>query len=148
MPREVHKVACYVIHDEHLLVFTHDDVPLRVTGVQIPAGSIKTGESPEEAAVRELFEETGRQGHLIGRVGIQHYDLRPARDEVAVRHYFQLSISDADVMERWTAGENDPSHGAGGISWTCWWMPLTHAHVLAAGFGGLLGVMLSQEAVD
>ena len=145
MPREVHKVACYVVHDEHLLVFTHDDVPITMTGVQVPAGSIRAGESPEEAAIRELFEETGRHGYLIRGVGIQHYDLRPARDEVAVRQYFQLSMPDANVTERWPAGEHDSSHGEGSISWTCWWMPLANAHVLAAGFGGLLGIMLSQE---
>ncbi|WP_159618873.1 NUDIX domain-containing protein [Arthrobacter zhaoguopingii] len=137
------KVACYVVHDGHLLVFTHDELPMTVTGVQIPAGSIEPGESPEEAAVRELFEETGRHGQVVRGVGIQRYDLRPARDEVAVRHYFRMRMTAADVAERWTAGESDPSHGESGTSWTCWWIPLTDAHVLAAGFGALLGPMLA-----
>lgn len=39
-------------------------------------------------------------------------------------------------------GESDPSHGGASVTWTCWWVPLTNAHVLAAGFGGMLGVML------
>lgn len=100
MPREVRKVACYVVHDEHLLVFTHDDVPITETGVQVPAGSTQPGEAPEEAAVRELFEETGRHGQLMRSVGIQRYDLRPARNEVAVRHNFRLSMAGADLTER------------------------------------------------
>jgi 8-oxo-dGTP pyrophosphatase MutT (NUDIX family) len=62
MPREVEKVVCYVVHDNHLLVFTHDNQPMTVTGVQVPAGSIAPWESPVEAAIRELFEETGRHG--------------------------------------------------------------------------------------
>ncbi|WP_434992203.1 NUDIX hydrolase [Arthrobacter sp. Ld5] len=146
-PREVQKVVCYVVHDGHLLVFTHDDTPITRTGIQVPAGSIRAGESPEDAAIRELSEETGRHGQLVRGVGTQRYDLRPARDEVAVRHYFRFSMTNADLTERWTAGETDPSHGGGSITWTCWWIPLTDAHVLAAGFGGLLGVML-DEATD
>ena len=146
MPREVQKAACYVVHDEHLLVFTHDDVPITRTGVQIPAGSVRPGESPGEAAIRELFEETGRTGRLVRALGIQEYDVRPARDEIAIRHYFRVSMEDADLTERWTAGETDPSQGGASITWTCWWLPLADAHVLAAGFGGLLGAMLDDRA--
>ncbi|MHA7284438.1 NUDIX hydrolase [Arthrobacter sp. TMS2-4] len=145
MTRKVRKVVCYVVQEEHLLVFTHDAVPMTDAGVQVPAGSIEPGETPEEAAVRELFEETGRRGHLVRGIGTQHYDVRPSRDEIAVRHYFHLSMEDADVTERWTAGETDPSHGGASVTWTCWWMPLVNAHVLAAGFGGLLGTMLEQD---
>jgi 8-oxo-dGTP pyrophosphatase MutT (NUDIX family) len=138
MPQEIAKVACYVVHDDHLLVFTHDDLPMTVTGVQVPAGSIKPGESPAQAAIRELFEETGRWGQVVRSVGVQRYDLRPARDEVAIRHYFQMKLADADVTERWVAGEFDPSSGGEAVIWTCWWLPLADAHVLAAGFGGYL----------
>lgn len=147
MPREVAKVACYVVHDNHLLVFTHDHHPMAVTGVQVPAGSIKPGESPEVAAVRELFEETGRPGQVIRRVGVREYDLRPGRDEIAVRHYFEMRLANADVSERWAAGESDPSNGGSAAVWTCWWIPLTDAHVLAAGFGCLLGSMVAQDPV-
>ena len=140
------KVACYVVHDDHLLVFTHDDVPMTVTGVQIPAGSIKSGESPEQAAIRELFEETGRRGQVVRSLGVQRYDLRPAREEIAIRHYFEMRLSSVDVAERWVAGEHEPSLGTEAAIWTCWWLPLTHAHVLAAGFGGLLGSMSAEDA--
>lgn len=145
MPEEVAKVACYVVQDDHLLVFTHNNVPITVTGVQVPAGSIETDETPEEAAIRELFEETGRRGRVLRGLCSQRYDLRPARDEIGVRHYFKMSVMNADVTERWVAAETDPSHGGPNATWTCWWLPLIEAHVLAAGFGGLLGHMLEED---
>lgn len=146
MSREIQKVVCYVVHDGHLLVFTHDDVPITQTGVQVPAGSIEAGESPEAAAIRELFEETGRRGVLVRGIGTQKYDLRPMRDEIAERHYFHLRMENVDLAERWTAGEMNPSHGETNASWTCWWMPIVEAHVLAAGFGGMLGVLVEDSA--
>ncbi len=148
MSKEIAKVACYVVHDGHLLVFTHDEMPMAVTGVQIPAGSVQPGESLKDAAVREFFEETGRHGQVVRGVGSQRYDLRPVRDEVAVRHYFQMEMAAADVTERWAAGEPDPSLGGAGTSWTCWWIPLRDAHVLAAGFGALLGAMLAEDTAQ
>ena len=140
MPLEVDKVVCYVIHGAHLLVFTHDTIPLIRTGVQVPAGSIESGETPEQAAERELFEETGRPGRVVRSLGEERYDVRPARDEIAVRRFFLMSVQQADVTERWRAGERFRSDGGEGVSWTCWWMPLQDAHVLAAGLGGRLGV--------
>ncbi len=106
MSQETAKVACYVVDEGHLLVFTHDGVPMTVTGVQIPAGSIEPGESSENAAVREIIEETGRHGQVVRGLGMQRYDVRPARDEMAVRHYFRMRFTAADVTERWAAGVN------------------------------------------
>jgi 8-oxo-dGTP pyrophosphatase MutT (NUDIX family) len=142
VPRKVEKVVCYVLHDGHLLVFTHDAHPLEVTGVQVPAGSVEPGESPEQAAVRELSEETGRLGQVVRKIGTLNYDLRPVRNEIAIRHFFQLRMPTADIHERWSAGESDTSDGNELIAWTCWWLPLEDAHVLAAGFGALIGSML------
>ncbi|WP_144712696.1 NUDIX domain-containing protein [Curtobacterium pusillum] len=139
MPLEVDKVVCYVIHDGHILVFTHDTVALTRTGVRVPAGTIECGETPERAAERELFEETGRSGSVVRSLGTERYDVRPARDEIAVRHFFLMSLQQADVTERWRAGERSRADGGEEVSWTCWWMPLRDAHVLAAGLGARLG---------
>ena len=140
MPLEVDKVVCYVIHDGHLLVFTHDTIPLTRTGVQVPAGSIESGETPEQAAERELFEETGRPGRVVRSLGEERYDVRPARDEIAARRFFLMSVELADLTERWRAGERFKSDGGEGVSWTCWWMPLQDAHVLSAGLGARIGM--------
>ncbi|OIH93738.1 NUDIX domain-containing protein [Curtobacterium sp. MCBA15_001] len=145
MPRDVDKAVCYVIHDVHLLVFTHDTVALTVAGVQVPAGTIESGETPEEAALRELHEETGRSGQVVRSLGVERYDVRPARDEVAVRHFFRMSMEDADVTERWHAGESDPASGERAQAWTCWWLPLADAHVLAAGLGAKIGTAVSER---
>lgn len=51
------KVLCFVTRDESLLVFEHADVP--DAGVQVPAGGVEAGETPEHAAIRELTEEAG-----------------------------------------------------------------------------------------
>lgn len=137
--RVVEKAVCYVVADEHILVFTHDAVDLAVTGVQVPAGTIRIGEQPAEAAVRELLEETGLAGRIVRSLGAEDYDMQPARAEIARRHFFLMAVDDPELQAQWTAGEDDASTGTGHISWTCRWIPLTQAHVLAGGLGAKIG---------
>jgi len=51
------KAVCLVLDGSRLLVFDHPDVP--EAGVQLPAGGVEPGETPAQAAVRELREESG-----------------------------------------------------------------------------------------
>jgi NUDIX domain len=53
-----HKVFAYITHCNRLLVFVHPFAP--EAGIQIPAGTIKANERPEEAVLREAFEEIRR----------------------------------------------------------------------------------------
>lgn len=138
MPIVKEKAVCYVVQDDHLLVFTHLQHPMHITGVQVPAGTIKPGETPYQAAERELFEETGLEGIVSRELGTTAYDIRPLRDEIANRHFLELSVPQQDLSRRWVAGEQDPSHGGAAETWECWWLPLEQAHVLAAGFGSQL----------
>lgn len=120
------KAVAYVVHDNHLLVFTHPDHPL--AGVQVPAGGIEDGETPADAALRE---ETGVDGEIVASLGVYEYDMRPYRDEVRRCHVFQVKPL-GDPRERWSGGED-------GIAFECFWIPVRDGHVLAAGQGTLLG---------
>ena len=51
------KVFAYITHQCRLLMFRHVDVP--EAGIQVPAGTIESGEFPDSAVIREAREETG-----------------------------------------------------------------------------------------
>lgn len=137
--RFVQKVVAYVVHQERLLVFAHDDVALEVTGVQVPAGTIESDEQPEDAATREVREEAGIDARVVSPLGATRYDCWPSKPEVHERHFFLLSPVEAELPERWRVGEESPSGGGPVQSWTCWWQQLGDAHVLSAGFGARIG---------
>lgn len=142
--RLVRKAVGYVVNDGRLLVFTHDDLPLEITGVQVPAGTIEPGEQPEVAVVREVFEETGIAVRIVRALGVDNYDVWPSKAEVHERHFFQLSPRDVRLADRWNGGEELASDGGAPQRWTCWWLPLEQAHVLCAG----LGARLSDVALE
>jgi 8-oxo-dGTP pyrophosphatase MutT (NUDIX family) len=131
------KVVC----GDQLLVFTHNDEPLEETGVQVPAGTVRPGEDPAAAAVREVREETGLDAAVLRKLGVSTYDLSPFRFEIATRHFFLLAVDCPAVARRWQAGEPDPDDGGPGHRWECWWLPLSSAHVLAGGLGSMVGAL-------
>lgn len=136
------KAVGYVVQNDRLLVFTHLDVPLDVTGIQVPAGTVRADEEPAAAAVREVREETGLKASVIRRLGTDTYDYSPLRFEVATRYFFLLAPDHpSEVQERWDASEENPEHGGGIRRWECWWMPLGQAHVLAGGLGSRIGAL-------
>lgn len=138
------KVVCYIVVNGQLLVFTHVDRPLREVGVQVPAGTIKTGESPEAAAVREAWEETGiEELRVVRKLGESDYDITPYRYEVIHRHFFELT-SDAPTIASWTRQELDPDGGGEGPIFHCYWIPLTQAHVLAGGLSNMIGALVNE----
>ncbi|MEM9221532.1 MAG: NUDIX hydrolase [Pseudomonadota bacterium] len=51
------KVVIYATCADHLLVFREPDFP--EVGHQPPGGTVQPGETLEQAAIREFFEETG-----------------------------------------------------------------------------------------
>jgi 8-oxo-dGTP pyrophosphatase MutT (NUDIX family) len=146
--RTVPKAVGYVLHRRRLVVFTHDHVSRDITGVQVPAGTIEPGESPADAVVREVHEETGLTARIVSSLGVERYDVWPSKPEVHERHFYQLEPLDQDLPERWSAGEVHPSDGGPIARWTCWWLPVEHAHVLAAGFGARLGRLDLERAGD
>lgn len=137
--QEKQKVVCYVVRDGRLLVFRHLDEASDESGLQVPAGSIRPGEAPETAALREAVEETGLTGlRLVGKLGETRYDMAPYRPETHHRHVFLLAV-DEPTPERWVSAETDPDDGSGPKRFECYWIPLAQGHVLSAGQGALLG---------
>jgi 8-oxo-dGTP pyrophosphatase MutT (NUDIX family) len=85
MPRR-QRVVVYVERDGSLLVFDHRDHP--EAGTQVPAGGVAAGESLIQAAIREVWEETGiRLDGELTLIGThEHLDGLGQR---AVTHFFR-----------------------------------------------------------
>lgn len=140
MPERIikEKVVCYVVRDEQLLVFRHRDYSNEEVGIQVPAGTIRSDETPEQAALREAREETGLDGlAIVRKLGVTEYDITPYRYEIQRRHVFHLELQ-RPAPERWVSqeshdGERRPTR------FECFWIPLRAAHVLQSGQGALLG---------
>ncbi|MFJ9058530.1 NUDIX domain-containing protein [Streptomyces sp. NPDC102409] len=132
------KVLCYVVRDGSLLVHRHTDYPWEEVGVQVPAGTIREGEEPEAAALREAREETSLHSFkIVRKVGVTTYDMTPYRSEVQERHVFLLELTEP-TPDRWASqedhdGEQEPTQ------FECFWIPLKTAHVLQSGQGALIG---------
>ncbi len=143
--RTVEKAFAYITHRERLLVFRHPDAP--EAGIQVPAGTIKPGETPEEAVLREVMEETGLvELSLVGKLGISDFDMSPfGKPEVQRRHFFHLRLEEAPP-ETWRHEERDPSEGGdASIVFEFFWAPLPDGlPQLIAGHGALLGCLHPQ----
>ncbi|WP_217231401.1 NUDIX hydrolase [Streptomyces anulatus] len=140
MPEKVtqDKVLCYVVRDGKLLVFRHTDYSYEEVGIQAPAGSIRAGETPEAAAVREAGEETGLSDFkIVRKLGVAAYDMSPYRFELQRRHVFHLELTEP-TPERWASQEDHDGVGEP-TRFECFWIPLEAAHVLQSGQGALLG---------
>lgn len=131
------KAVVYCVHEQNLLVFTQPDT-LLMSGVQVPAGTVREGESPLVAAERELKEETGRScfevRQLLGRT---LYDQTPYRPEIHERYFFLARPTKA-LPERW-AGREEHDGLQPPTPFEFFWIPLRQAHVLVAGQSALIG---------
>lgn len=98
------KVLCYVVRDGRLLVLRHTDYSFEEVGIQVPAGSVRAGEKPDHAALRETREETGLTDFRIVRnLGETEYDISPYRFEIQRRHVLRLAnarLARADTSSR------------------------------------------------
>jgi 8-oxo-dGTP pyrophosphatase MutT (NUDIX family) len=138
-PKLVEKVVAYIICNNQLAVFIHleDKNPVYDSGLQVPAGTVKSGEDPEVAVLREAFEESGLEDlKIIRKLGISEYDFRPNKNEIHRRHFFQLSYQGVQISS-WDHMETD-----GGESkakpFRFSWIDIGDGHSLVAGFGAML----------
>lgn len=105
------KVVAYVTRGDKLLVFSHPLFP--EAGIQVPAGTIREGEPPDDAALREAREETGlHELEIRSFLGVREHDLSPyGIPEVYRRYFFHLECCQ-DTPITWRHFENDPSDGS------------------------------------
>ncbi|MEU0963699.1 NUDIX domain-containing protein [Micromonospora aurantiaca] len=140
MPEKVitNKVLCYVVREGRLLVFRHTDFSYEEVGIQVPGGSVRPGEDPGDAALREAREETGLTGFsVVRKLGEIEYDISPLRFEIQRRHVFELALH-GPAPERW-ASQEDHDGTQEPTRFECFWIPLRAAHVLQSGQGALVG---------
>jgi 8-oxo-dGTP pyrophosphatase MutT (NUDIX family) len=102
------KVAAYITRDDNLLVFTERN--FSEIGLQIPGGSVELGENLEEAALREVYEESGLKNLRVNKyLGSIDIDQRKYGHERIHRiHFFHLTY-DENTPETWSHEEQDPS---------------------------------------
>ncbi|MDD9935551.1 MAG: NUDIX domain-containing protein [Myxococcales bacterium] len=78
---ELTGVNVAVLSEGRVLLMLRSELPVHC----LPGGRIEPGETPEQAAVREVAEETGLEVELEGRVGVYvREQWRPHGDRVAV----------------------------------------------------------------
>ena len=69
----------------------------------LPKGHVEAGETPEDAAIREVEEETGIRGHVVAKLGVIDFWFVAGGQRVhKTVHHFLLraiggALSDADI---------------------------------------------------
>jgi len=66
----------------------------------LPKGHIEPGESPEEAALRELKEEAGVVGEIVERLSEQHF--KKGDKEVDIQYFLIRELGSTEAVENRT----------------------------------------------
>ena len=118
------RVFLYITTGQDVLVLSHVDYP--EIGAQIPGGTIEENETPEEAALREGFEETGiTRLRIASLLGTHTQDMtRYGKEEMLHCWYYHL-IADPPQQTRWRHSELDPGGGADEpVLFELYWQPI------------------------
>ena len=148
MPVVKRKAFAYITRGNELLVFSHPYSP--DAGIQVPAGTMRDGERPEDAVMREAREETGLDCLLLARfLGEQRRDMSDfGRDEVHHRYFFQLHCC-GEAPDTWRNYEPDPSDGGEMPLFEFLWARLPDGvPELIADHGALLALLQTGDAID
>ena len=133
------RVAAYaVIIEDGAVLLSHWNEHGR-SGWSMPGGGIEPGEDPADAAVREIFEETGYHAELDGLLGIDSHvvpaeqrTLRRTGDLHAIRIIYRAHIVGGEL-----------THEIGGSSDEARWVPLAEVNDLRR--VGLVDIALAMN---
>lgn len=130
------RVVCYVTRStergDELLVFEHvDDDPADPSGVQVPAGSMLPFESVQDAALREVEEETGLRGlTYVDQVGAVELGLDDEGGP-SMTNFVRLTAP-ADGEPAWEHVVTGDGEDAG-MGFSCRWEAIPLSSELAGG---------------
>ena len=139
------KALAYITHGNRLLIFRHLHHP--EAGVQVPGGTVKEGEPPEAAVMREAFEETGlTELSFDCYLGEQSWAMTAAgHEEIHHRRFYHLRCAGTPPevwchVERGSPGDSGP-----GYLFELYWADLPHGiPELIAAHGALLPALLKR----
>lgn len=133
------RVFTYITRGDQLLILEYVDG--RYLEPQIPSGTVKLGELPAQAALREAQEETGLTAlQIVKCLGSFERDLTDiGRDETIIAWFFHLHTYEATPLS-WRHFECDSSEGFGPIEFSLSWVPLNDLPQL----GGIDKAMLPE----
>jgi 8-oxo-dGTP diphosphatase len=142
-PRVVQKAFAYVTRGREVLVLLQPDFP--EVGLQVPAGTVEPGESPERAVLREAHEETGLGPFSAGEfLGQREFDARLyGKPEIHERHFYHL-VAPGSPPSRLRHFERH-SGGNRPVAFDLFWLPIEQAAArLSYELGALLGVLAER----
>lgn len=109
----VQKVYAYITCEARLLVFSHPDYP--EAGLQVPGGTVESGETLESAIMREAEEETG-----LTTLQLAAYLGRSDFYSAQERHFFHL-ICPPPAPSAWTHWETHAHNSDESILFNFYW---------------------------
>ncbi|MCW3100036.1 MAG: hypothetical protein JWL77_5654 [Chthonomonadaceae bacterium] len=138
------KVCAYITHGSNLLVFSHPDFP--EAGIQVPAGTIEAGETPEAAVMREALEETGLTDlKRIGFLGECYYDMSAwGGDPQQHRYFFHLELQ-GEALATWRHKETDGGKSEPIVFEFFWAKMPDEIPDLIAGHGQMLSHLFAKQ---
>jgi len=86
-------VLCLVVRNNKILMVKHRR-PNQHEYFTLPGGGIESGESPEQAAIRELQEECGVTGEIITKLS----EYRFTFGDNAIIHTFHIEIGNQEPI--------------------------------------------------
>jgi ADP-ribose pyrophosphatase YjhB (NUDIX family) len=103
-------IGVVILRGEEVLLIRRAKPP-RVGHWSLPGGAQELGETVNEAALREVMEETGVEIEIIGLVDVVDSIRRDGDGQVEF-HYTLV-----DLAAEWLSGEARPGSDADGVRW-------------------------------